>query len=244
MVNDEFAGRAVLVTGAHGGLGTVLCRRFAGLGAQVLGVDVADGDDTYRADVATVEGNDAMVAEALRRFGRLDVLVLNAGLQHVAPLPEFPPERWDALHDVMLKGPFLALQAAWDALSETGGRVVVISSTSGFAAEPSKAAYIAAKTGVLGLVRAAAIDAAAAGIRINAVAPGWMRTPMAEGQIVSAMQAGLSENEALERLMARQPVKRFVEPDEVAAAVAFLASDAASGITGTCLAVDLGLLAS
>jgi 3-hydroxybutyrate dehydrogenase len=239
----RFAGRVVAVTGAARGLGAALAAAFAAEGAAVVGVDLA-GDGLLHADIATAEGNEHMVRTALERHGRLDVLVLNAGLQHKAPVAAFPEGEWDRLQDVLLKGPFLALRAAWSELARTGGNAVVISSTSGIAAEPEKTAYCAAKAGVLGLVRAAALEGGQAGVRVNAIAPGWMRTPMALAQL-EAIRArdGLSEEEATVALMTQQPVKRFVELSEVAAAATFLASDAASAITGVCLPVDLGLLA-
>lgn len=236
------AGRVAIVTGAARGLGATIARDLTAAGATVVGVDLAGSD--LDADVGTAAGNRAMVEETLRRHGRLDILVLNAGVQHVAALDAFAEDEWDRLQDVMLKGPFLALGSAWSALGDDGGgRVVVVSSTSGIAAEPRKAGYVAAKAGVLGLVRTAAIEGGPLGIAVNAVAPGWMRTPMAERQLAALIAEGLPEDEALERFLARQPVRRFVETEEVAAAVRFLASGAASGVTGACLPVDLGLLA-
>ena len=239
---NRFAGRVVAVTGAARGLGAALRSAFASEGADVVAVDL-HGDDCLQANIATAEGNALMVQTALDRHGRLDVLVLNAGLQHRSPIQQFPEDEWDRLNDVLVKGPFLALRAAWPELVRNAGNAVVISSTSGIAAEPDKTAYCAAKAGVLGLVRSAALEGGASGVRVNAVAPGWMRTPMALAQLDALIEAGRSEEEAIVALMGQQPVKRFVELSEVAAAVTFLASAAASGITGVCLPVDLGLLA-
>lgn len=239
--DTSVAGRVAIVTGAGRGLGATIARDLRDAGATVVGVDL-DGAD-LDADVGTAAGNQAMVDETLRRHGRLDILVLNAGVQHVAPLGSFAEHEWDRLQDVMLKGPFLALRSAWPALAESRGRVVVVSSTSGVAAEPRKAGYVSAKAGVLGLVRAAAVEGGALGIAVNAVAPGWMRTPMAERQLAEVIASGLDEEAALEQFLARQPIRRFVETEEVAAVVRFLASGAASGVTGVCLPVDLGLLA-
>jgi 3-hydroxybutyrate dehydrogenase len=236
-------GRVALVTGAGRGLGAALRVAFEREGASVVGVDLA-GDDCLAADVGTAAGNAEMVRVALERHGRLDALVLNAGLQHESPLPDFGEEPWDRLHDVMVKGPFLALRAAWGPLAETRGSAVVIASTSALRASPGKPAYCAAKAGVLGLVRSAALEGAAVGIRVNAIAPGWMRTEMALGQLRRlADHHGIGEGAALALLLQDQPVKRFVELDEVAEAALFLAADAASAITGVTLPVDLGLLA-
>ncbi len=239
----RLAGRVAIVTGAGGGLGRALRARLEAEGASVLGVDLAGGD-AFTADIGTADGNRAMVEEAMERFGRLDILVLNAGVQHAAPIDQMPEEQWERLNDVMLKGPFLSMKAAWEGLAATRGRVVVISSTSGIHAEHRKTAYCAAKAGVLGLVRSAALDGALRGIAVNAVAPGWMRTELSEGLLHAMMEReGIDEQTALDRMLDRHPTKRFVETDEVAAAVAFLASADASGINGVCLPVDLGLLA-
>ena len=242
-MSREFEGKVVLVTGAARGLGAEIRRGFASAGADVIGVDIA-GDDVVRADVGTAEGVTSMIADTLRLHGKLDVLVLNAGIQHKSPIEEFPDDRWDALHNVMLRGPFQAMRTAWPHLRASRGNIVVISSTSAVAAEPSKAAYVSAKAGVAGLVRAAALDGAIDGIRVNAVAPGWMRTPMAEAQVAElARDRGIPESNAMRLLLDRQPLGRFVELSEVADAVMFLASDRASAITGILLPVDGGLLA-
>ncbi|MFT4009019.1 MAG: SDR family oxidoreductase [Nocardioidaceae bacterium] len=236
-------GKVAIVTGARGGLGRALCARLEQEGAQVLPVDLV-GDNCFIADIGTREGNQAVVAEALSRFGRIDVLVLNAGVQHTATIDQMPEEQWDRLNDVLVKGPFLTMQAAWGALADVGGRVVVISSTSAIHAEHRKTAYCAAKAGVLGLVRSAALDGAERGIAVNAVAPGWMRTELSEGLLHAMMEREeLDEQAALDKMLDRHPTKRFVETAEVASAVSFLASSDASAINGVCLPVDLGLLA-
>jgi 3-hydroxybutyrate dehydrogenase len=236
-------GRVVLVTGAARGLGATLRAAFERNGAHVVAVDLA-GEGCLDLDVGTTEGNEAAVDAALKRHGRLDTLVLNAGVQHREAIDRFPVTQWNRLNDVMVKGPFLALRAAWPSLAQTRGSAVVISSTSGIRAEPEKSAYCAAKAGVLGLVRSAALDGVAVGVRVNAIAPGWMRTEMALAQLRTLAEAhGGDEAAALELLLAQQPAKRFVELEEVAAAALFLASDAASAITGVTLPVDLGLTA-
>lgn len=233
-----------IVTGASGGLGTTLSSVLIQHGARVLGVDVV-GEGCFVADVATEDGNRSMVEEALRRFGRLDILALNAGAQFMSPIAEFPEEQWDRLMNLMAKGPYLAMKHAWPHIARPGGRVVVTASGSSFIAEAYKSAYVAAKHAVLGLVRTAAIEGGPAGMTVNAVGPGWMRTPMVENQLEDQVRLhGLPRQQVLEAMLGRQPVKRFVETQEVAEVIAFLASDSGSGINGAFVPVDLGLLAS
>jgi 3-hydroxybutyrate dehydrogenase len=234
-------GRVAIVTGAAGGLGRTLCAVFEREGAHVVGVDIV-GDDVLIGDIGTAAGNRAMVDAALERHGQVDVLVLNAGAQHVAPIESFPEAQWDRLHDVMVKGPFLAMQAAWPALTRRpGGRIVVTASGSSFIAERFKSAYVAAKHGVVGLVKTAALEGGPLGLTANALAPGWMRTPMVENQLAEQMRLhGRTREEVIASFVTRHPVDRFVETEEVAAAAAFLASERASGINGVCLPVDLG----
>ena len=237
-------GRVAVVTGADGTLGRAIRTEFEADGATVFGVDVR-GDDCFHADLSGPEGNHAAVAAALDDHGRIDILVLNAGVQHMAPLVDFDLEQWNRLIAVMLTGPFLAMRAAWPHLTrEPGGRILVTASTSSFEAEPYKSAYVAAKHGVLGLVKVAALEGAVHGLTANAVAPSWMRTPLGENQVADRVRLlGLSPEDVIAELVDQHAAKRFVEPSEVAAALAFLGSSRASGITGVCLPVDLGALA-
>jgi 3-hydroxybutyrate dehydrogenase len=238
------AGKVAVVTGADGALGRAVRERFAADGAAVVGVDLR-GDDCLYADVATSEGNRTAVQAALEIHGALDILVLNAGVQHMAPLQEFPLAAWDRLLGVMLTGPFLAVREAWPHLTrEPGGRILVTASTSSVVGERFKAAYVAAKHGVIGLVKVAALEGGAYGLTANAVAPSWMRTPLVEGQLADRVRlSGIDEQSALAEMVAEHATKRFVEVAEVASALAFLASPAASAITGACVPVDLGALA-
>jgi 3-hydroxybutyrate dehydrogenase len=237
------ADKVAVVTGAAGGLGVAIVEVLEREGATVVPVDL-HGDGCLHLDVGTDEGNRAMVAAALERHGRLDVLVLNAGAQHMAPIPEFPLAEWDRLFDVMVKGPWLAMKHAWTQIARPGGRVVVTASGSSFIAEKYKSAYVAAKHAVLGLVRVAALEGGPLGMTANAVGPGWMRTPMVEDQLAEQMRLhGRSRQEVIASMVTRHPVERFVEPVDVANAIAFLASDAASGINGSFIPVDLGTLA-
>jgi 3-hydroxybutyrate dehydrogenase len=239
------AGKVALVTGAAGALGAAVCETFAENGAAVVGVDLR-GNGCVHADVATPQGVHAALEAALRAYGKLDILVLNAGVQHVAPIADFPPAQWDHLLGVMLTGPFLAIREAWPHLTrERGGRILVTASTSSFVGERHKAAYVAAKHGVLGLVKVAALEGARHGLTVNAVAPSWMRTPLVEAQIVArSRRTGVEEERVIRDMLAGHAESRFVELGEVAATLAFLAGPGASAITGACLPVDLGALAA
>jgi 3-hydroxybutyrate dehydrogenase len=185
-----------------------------------------------------------MVAQAVDRHGRLDILVLNAGSQRMAPIAEYDEGDWDRLMNVMARGPFLAMKFAWPALTaKPGGRIIVTASTLGLVGAAYKSAYVAAKHAVVGLVQVAALEGAAAGLTANAVAPGWMRTPIMENQLADQMRLRrLSRDEVMADMLASQPSGRFVETTEVANLMVFLASDRSSGITGTVLPVDLGEL--
>jgi 3-hydroxybutyrate dehydrogenase len=239
----RLSGKVACVTGAAGGLGTSIVQVLEREGARVVPVDL-HGDQTLHLDIATDAGNKAMIDAALNQYGQLDVLVLNAGAQHVAPIPEHSIEEWDRLFDVMVKGPWLAIKHAWPHIARPGGRVVVTASGSSFIAEKYKSAYVSAKHAVLGLVRVAALEGGPLGLTANAVGPGWMRTPMVENQLAEQMQLhGRSREQVIESMVDRHPVKRFVEPEEVAQTIAFLASAEASGINGSFIPVDLGTLA-
>jgi 3-hydroxybutyrate dehydrogenase len=229
--------KAALVTGARGGIGAAIVERLEADGWQVHGVDVED------ADLATREGNRAVVDAALARFGRLDALVPNAGFQHVSPVEDFPEDRWDALVAVMLTSPFLLAKYAWPALRASGdGRIVAVASVHGLVASPFKAGYVAAKHGLIGLVKSLALEGAEVGITASAVCPAFTRTPLVEGQIAAQAAAhGVSEERVLEDvILAPQAVKRLLEPAEVAAVVAFLLGPEGRAFSGAPVTMDLG----
>ena len=231
-------GRVALVTGAARGIGRAIAERLEQSGWEVAGVDLEDGYD-----LTTREGNRAAVDDVLERFGRLDALVPNAGFQHVAPVVDFPEDRWDALLALLLTSPFLLAKYAWEALSASGdGRIVVVASTHGLVASPFKAGYVAAKHGVLGLVKTLALEGAELGITASAVCPAYVRTELVEAQIAAQAEAhGLGEDEVLERvLLAPQAVKRLIEPDEVAAVVEFLLGPSGRAFSGAPVTMDLG----
>ena len=201
------------------------------------------GDVGFRADLTTREGNSGAVAAAVERFGRLDAVIPNAGFQHVAPIEEFPEDRWDALIALLLTSPFLLARYAWPHLRASGsGRFVAIASVHGLVASPYKAAYVSAKHGVLGLVKTLALEGAEHGISATAVCPAYVRTPLVEGQIVDQAKAhGLPEERVLEEvILAPHAVKRLIEPDEVAATVAFLLGPDGRAFTGAPVIMDQG----
>src|SRR5215207_11439259 len=244
---SQLAGRAVLVTGAASGIGRAIAAALAGLGADVLAVDLRPDDAgpgvPLAADLTTREGNRGAVDAALERFGRLDAVIPNAGFQHVAPIGEFPEDRWDGLIALLLTSPFLLARYAWEDLVASGdGRYVAIASAHALAASPYKAGYVAAKHGVLGLVRTLALEGAEHGILASAVCPGFVRTPLVEGQLADqAKSHGVSEEEVLEDLiLAPHAVKRLIEPEEVAEVVAFLLGPGGRPFSGVPVTMDMG----
>jgi 3-hydroxybutyrate dehydrogenase len=238
---------AALVTGAASGIGRAVAARLEGDGSRVLSVDLtprADGPgEPFGADLTTREGNRAAVETALERFGRLDLVVANAGFQHVSPVPEFPEEQWDRLIALLLTSPFLLAKYAWSALAESdAGRFIAVASVHGLVASPYKAAYVAAKHGLLGLVKTLALEGADAGILATAICPAFVRTPLVESQIADQARAhGIPPERVLEDVvLAPHAVKRLIEPDEVAEVVAFLAGPAGRGFSGAAIPMDLG----
>ena len=238
---------AALVTGAASGIGRAVAERLVKDGWNVLAVDLEPDPDgpgePLAADLTTREGNREAVDAARQRFGRLDAIVPNAGFQHVAPIESFDEDRWDALLALLLTSPFLLARYAWPALRASGnGRIVVVASVHGLVASPFKAGYVAAKHGVLGLVKTLALEGAWDGIRASAVCPGYVRTPLVERQIADqARTHGVPEERVLEDvLLAPQALKRLLEPAEVAEAVAWLLGPAGTSFTGAPLVLDGG----
>jgi 3-hydroxybutyrate dehydrogenase len=239
--------KVAVITGAASGIGRAVAERMVRDGYEVLAVDLRpdpDGPGTpHQADLTDADANAAAVAAALERFGRLDVLVAGAGIQHVAPIAEFPIERWQTIISLMLTSPFLLARHGWEALGESGaGRFIAIASAHSLVASPYKAAYVSAKHGLLGLVKTLALEGAERGITATGVCPGYVRTPLVEGQIPSQARAhGISEERALEEIiLAPQAIKELIEPSEVAEVVAFLAGPAGRAFTGVPVTMDMG----
>jgi 3-hydroxybutyrate dehydrogenase len=250
----ELAGRIALVTGAGSGIGRAIAIELAAAGARIVVADLDAGRARATADelpgawaeavdVSSVEACAELVAGVVGRTGQLDILVNDAGLQHVSPLHEFPPERFEYLLRVMLLGPAMLMRAALPTMYSTGwGRIINMGSINSVTAQPNKSAYVAAKHGLLGLTRSAALEAGPHGVTINCVCPAFVRTPLLEGQLADlARLEGVPVEEVQERLMTGpSAIGRLIEPVEVATVVRFLCSDAAAAITGSAHMIDGG----
>ena len=239
-------GRRALITGAASGIGRACAVRLAGDGAEVVVVDRdADAATAVARQVGgtavTVDLSDLDAVDALDLA--VDVLVNNAGLQHVAPVHEFPVDRFSYIVRLMLEAPFRLVRGALPHMYGQGwGRVVNISSIHGLRASPFKSAYVAAKHGLEGLSKVVALEGAEHGVTSNCVNPAYVRTPLVEGQIADqARSHGLSEEQVVEQVMlAPAAIKRLIQPAEVADAVSWLCSPAAGSVTGTSLVMDGG----
>ncbi len=244
--------RVALVTGAAGGIGRAVAERLAAEGLRVVvhdretgGREVAEalGGVFVQADLSDPKEVWRLAVEAERAYGRVDVLVNNAGFQHVAPLERFPLDVWQAMQQVMVTAPFQLIRSYLKGMKERRwGRIVNLGSIHSLVASPYKAAYVTAKHALLGLTRAAALEAGEAGVTVNAVCPAYVRTPLVERQIADqARNLGLEADEVVQRVMLEPAaIKRLIEPEEVAALVAYLVSDAAGAVSGACLPIDLG----
>ena len=239
-----------LVTGAASGIGAACARRLADDGLHVIAVDRdADRLDelarSYRragpGDIEPVAHDLADLDAVATLPGQVDVLINNAGIQHVAPLVDFPPERFALILRLMLESPFRLIQHVLPHMYEHGwGRIVNVSSVHGLRASPFKSAYVAAKHGLEGLSKVAALEGAEHGVTSNCVNPGYVRTALVEGQLADQAEAhGISRDEVLQQvLLAPMAVKRLIEPAEVADLVAFLCGPSAASISGTSVAMD------
>jgi len=242
-------GRTAAVTGGASGIGRAVAQRLAAAGARVL---VLDRDEDGAAAVAAEVGGEHLAADlsdgaAIDALGLadrpVDVLVNNAGVQHVAAVQDFDPERFSFIQRLMLEAPFRLARAVLPGMYDRGwGRLVHVSSVHGHRASPYKAAYVAAKHGLEGLSKVIALEAAGTGVTSNTVCPGYVRTPLVEGQVADqARSHGIEEDQVLDEvLLARTPVKRLVEPAEVADLVAFLCGPGTGSVTGSSFLMDGG----
>lgn len=249
-----FDGRVALVTGAASGIGLGVAQALAAAGAEVVLVDLdvergqaeasrIPGARFAAADLSNPESTRRVAADVIAAAGRLDILINNAGIQHVSTIDEFPEAKWRQLIEIMLTAPFLLTQEALPGMYARGwGRIINVGSVHSLRASAYKSAYVAAKHGLLGLTRVTALEGAAHGVTCNCICPSYVRTALVEKQIADQARIhGIPESEVVEKVMvAEAAIHRLLEPDEVAAYVTFLCSDQAAGVTGSAVTIDCG----
>ena len=256
--------KTAVVTGSTSGIGLAYARALAKEGANVMINGFGKPEDIEKeraaivqefgvkavhspADMTKPDEIAAMIADATETFGAVDILINNAGIQYVAPVDEFPLEKWDQIIAINLSSAFHAMRAAIPGMKAKGwGRIISTASAHSLVASPFKSAYVTAKHGLLGLTKTAALELATHGVTVNCISPGYVWTPLVENQIPDTMKArGMTREQVMnDVLLAAQPTKEFVQPDEVAAIAVFLCSDAAKQITGANISVDGGWTAA
>lgn len=252
--------KSVLVTGSTSGIGKNIAEAFAGAGCHVMINGFGDAEEINAflaklqaqyhiralyspADMGKPEQIEKMVGAACAAFGGVDILVNNAGIQHVAPVEEFPLEKWDAIIAINLSSAFHAIRSALRGMkAKKWGRIINIASAHGLVASPFKSAYVAAKHGMVGLTKVVALEVAEYGITCNAICPGYVKTPLVEGQIADQAKTRNMDPEAVIRdvILAAQPTKKFVTFEELNALALFLADEKAASINGAALSIDGG----
>ncbi len=251
---QDLKGKVAIVTGAASGIGLAVARDLAQCGVRVTlsDIDVERGQAAattlsgarfQEADMTNGMALQRLVAETLAAEKQVDILVNNAGIQYVSPITEFPEAKWRQIIEIMLTAPFLLTQAVLPGMyTRSWGRVINIASVHALRASPFKAAYVAAKHGLLGLTRVTALEGAERGVTCNAVCPSYVRTPLVEKQIEDQARVhGIPESEVVEKIMVTESaIHRLLEPEEVAQFVTFLCTNAASGITGSAQVIDCG----
>ncbi|AJC83339.1 UNVERIFIED_ORG: 3-hydroxybutyrate dehydrogenase [Rhizobium etli] len=253
-------GRSAIVTGSTSGIGLGIAHALARSGAAVmlngfgdpaeietLRAGIAGGNDVDvaydAADMAKPEAIRMMVERAVARFGQVDIVVNNAGIQHVSPIGKFPPEKWDAILAINLSAAFHLVQSTFDGMCARGyGRIINVASAHGLIASPFKSAYVAAKHGIVGFTKTIALEGAEFGVTSNAICPGYVWTPLVEHQIEDQAKSHKIARDAVIRdvFLKDQPTKRFATIEEMGALAVFLCGDLAGSITGTAIPVDGG----
>lgn len=244
--------RTVLVTGGGSGIGRSIAHEFAASGARVLINDIRDlgeevannvGGEFLKADLSDQNSVSQLAEEAIKIAGRIDILVNNAGTQHVDGVDVFPDDIWVKLIHIMLVAPFLLTKQFIPAMKENRwGRIINISSIHGLVASPFKSAYVSAKHGLVGLTKSVALEVGEYGITVNAICPGYARTPLVEAQIDDqARTLGIEKDEVVDKVMlAPAAIKELIDPDDIAKLASFLASEEARLITGSSYSIDAG----
>ena len=249
--------RVAVVTGAASGIGLAIADSLAASDYRVVMADVnieegqqqADRLGAYfvHADLTDRTACRDLISAAIAEYGSIDVLVNNAGVQHVSPIENFPEDKWDFIIRLMLTAPFLLTRYAWPHMQEAGwGRVINISSVHGIRASEYKSAYISAKHGLMGLTKTTALEGGPYGITVNAICPAYVRTPLVDNQIdAQAKTHAIPREEVINSIMLKKAaVKKMIEPNEIGAAVLYLCSDAAGCMTGVDFTIDCGWSAS
>jgi 3-hydroxybutyrate dehydrogenase len=245
--------KCAVVTGAASGIGLAIAKRLSQDNLHIViadidkiqGVKVAEELNALfvQSDLSKAPACQALIKETVEHFGGVDILINNAGFQQVSPIEHFPEDKWEQMIALMLSAPFRLTKYAWPHMKEKNwGRVVNIASVHGLIASPYKAAYISAKHGLLGLTKTAALEGGEFGITVNALCPGYVRTPLVESQIADqAKSYGINEDEVVEKIMLKtSAIKKMIEPNEIAELVSFLCTDNAKSITGATWTIDGG----
>ncbi|UUX33637.1 3-hydroxybutyrate dehydrogenase [Fundicoccus culcitae] len=251
-----FSEKVVFVTGAASGIGLAIAEMFASENAKLMMVDINEeklqaeaerlGASFFKADLSKREENKAAVDYTVETLGGLDILINVAGVQTVAPIEDYPEDRWDFIINLMLTSPFLLTKYAWPHMKAKGwGRVVNLNSVHGLVASEFKSAYVSAKHGLTGLTKVAALEGGPQGITVNGVHPSYVRTPLVDNQIADqAKTHGISEDEVVSKIMLQKAaIKNLLDPSEVAGVVRFLCSDEAKSVTGAQYTIDGGWVA-
>ena len=259
-IRTDLTGQVAIITGSTSGIGAAMAEALAQNGCNIIlnGLGDAAEIEALRARLAADHGVEVryhpanmlkpdeiadMIASAEREFGRLDILLSNAGIQHVSPVEDFPAEKWDVIIAINLTSVFHAAKAAIPVMKRQGkGRIVNLASAHGLVASPFKSAYVAAKHGVMGFTKTLGLELAENGITCNAICPGYVKTPLVENQIADTAKArGISEDEVVrDVLLAAQPTKKFVTYEQLAGALLYLVSDAGANMNGSWISVDGG----
>ncbi|MFA5592680.1 MAG: 3-hydroxybutyrate dehydrogenase [Micavibrio sp.] len=256
-------GKTAIVTGSTSGIGQGMARALAKAGCNVMLNGLGDAGEIEKtrqtmeeetgsriayngADMTKPDQIEALIRETKEKFGSVDIIVNNAGVQHVAPIDEFPPEKWDLIIAINLTSAFHMTRLAIPHMKEAGwGRVINLASAHALVASPYKSAYVAAKHGIAGMTKSAALEVAQKNITVNAICPGYVKTPLVENQIADTAKArGISEEQVInDVILGAQPSKRFTTVEQIGDLCVFLCSDAAQNITGTTIPVDGGWVA-